>query len=121
MKKLIITLAFGIAAAGTSSVVFAAVACTGTAGSGTAVTGATDGTKFVQVGFTPKCSANTLVDYTDQVTSFAVAAGSKKGKSTFIGNTAGGAVAKSGGCPSSGCTATELGTALTAAEALGST
>lgn len=116
MKKIALVAMLTLASSG----VFAATACSGDAGSGTDVTAATDGTLFVRVAFTPKCSANVLVDYTDQTTAFAVASGSKKGKSTFQGNTAGGGVTKSGDCPSSGCTTTELGTALTAAEALSS-
>lgn len=117
MKKLFVSLALGAAAATATTSALAVDACTGTAGNGSAVTGAADGTKFVRTTFTPKCSANVLLQYTDQTTTFAVAAGSKKGKSTFIGNTAGGAVKVSATCASSGCSS-EVGTALTAAEAM---
>lgn len=118
MKKIAAYTVLGLLAGLANTSVMAATACNGDPATPTAVASATDGTKFVRVGFTPKCSANTLVDYSDQVTNFAVAAGSKKGKSTFIGSTAGGGVTKSGDCPASGCTSTELGTALSAAEDL---
>lgn len=117
MKKVFLALALGAASA--SAV--AADACTGASGNGASVTGATDGSKFVRVTFTAKCSANVLAKYTDQTTTFAVAAGSTKGKNTFIGNTAGGAVKPSGtACASSGCTDDNVNSALTAAEALSS-
>jgi hypothetical protein len=115
MKKTLLVALLSLASTGA----FAANACTGEAGNGTTVAGAAD--KFVRVQFTPKCSANSLVQYTDQVTSFAVAAGSSKGKTTFIGNTAGGAVKVSGtACSASGCTTGEVSTALSSAEALAS-
>lgn len=120
MKKIVAILAFGLASGLTATSALAEVACAGTAGNGTAVAGATDGTTFVRVGFTPKCSANVLLRYTDQQTNFAVAAGSSKGKSTFIGSTSGGGVTKDGNCPTTGCTASEIDTSLTVAEALAS-
>ena len=117
MKKILVATLLAMGSVG----VMAADACTGAAGNGTPVNGATDGSLFVRVGFTPKCSANVLASYTDQTTSFAVGSGSKKGKSTFIGNTAGGAVKVSATpCPASGCTAGEVATALTEAEGLAS-
>ncbi len=120
MKKLAISCVLSMLAVASSSV-FAADACTGTAGNGTAVASASDGTKFVRAGFTPKCSANVMAKYTDQTTTFAVASGSKKGKNTFVGNTAGGAVKPSGtACASSGCTDGQVGTALTVAEGMAS-
>lgn len=121
MKKLFVALALGAAAAGASSSALAANACTGVAGNGATVTGATDGSKFVRISFTAKCSANVLSQYTDQQTTFAVAAGSTKGKNIFIGNTAGGAIKPSGtACASSGCTSSNVGTGLTAAENMAS-
>lgn len=120
MKKLFVSLALGAAAVAASSAALAATACTGAAGNGNSVTGATDGTKFVRVTFTAKCSANVRSQYTDNTTTFAVAAGSSKGKNTFLGNTAGGAVKVSAACDASGCTDGNVSTALTAAEALGS-
>lgn len=119
MKKITAFLVLGVIAGFTSMSTIAATACSGTAGNGSAVTGADNGSKFVRIEFTPKCSANVLADYTDQQTSFAVAAGSKKGKTTFIGNSAGGGVtATTTPCSASGCTSSELATALTAAEAI---
>lgn len=119
MKKIIFYTALGLAAGLVNTSVLAATACNGDPSTPTAVPGDNTGDKFVRVGFTPKCSANTLVDYEDQTTNFAVAAGSKKGKSTFIGSTAGGGVAKSADCAaSSGCVASDITTALEAAKAL---
>ena len=120
MKK---QLMIGLLASFASAGAMAAPACAGSAGNGTAVPGDTNGTLFVRVGFTPKCSANVLLDYTDSQTSLAVAGGSTKGKNIFIGNTAGGAGKKSSTvteCPATGCSATEVGTGLTEAEALAS-
>lgn len=120
MKK---QLMIGLLASFASASAMAAGACAGTAGNGTAVPGATDGSLFVRVGFTPKCSANVLLDYTDGQTSLAVAGGSQKGKNIFIGNTAGGAVKKSTTvteCPATGCSAAEVSNGLTEAEALAS-
>lgn len=120
MKKIVAILALGLASGLTATGAFAATACSGTSGNGTAVAGAADGTTFVRVGFTPKCSANVLLQYTDQQTNFAVAAGSSKGKSTFIGSTSGGGVTKDANCPTTGCTSSEVGTSLGNAEALAS-
>jgi hypothetical protein len=121
MKKLFVSLALGAAAAGATSSALAATACTGVAGNGSAVTGATNGTKFVRVTFTAKCSANVISQYEDQTTTFAVAAGSSKGKNTFVGNTAGGAVKPSGtACAASGCTDANVTSALTVAKAMAS-
>ena len=121
MKKLFVSLALGAAALSASNAALSATACSGTAGNGATVTNSTTGTLFVRVSFVAKCSANVLSQYGDQTTTFAVAAGSSKGKNTFIGNTAGGAVKPSATtCPSAGCTDTQVGTALTAAKALSS-
>lgn len=87
--------------------------CSGTAGNGTSIAGAT--TNFVQVSFTPKCSANVLLQYSQSTTAFAVGSGSQKGKTYFSGNTAGGGVSAQGACVATGCTATEVGTKTTAA------
>ena len=65
----------------------AATICSGTAGSGTSVVTGT----FVKAGFTPKCSANTLVAGTDG-TDYGVKGLSSKGKSIYGGSTAGGGV-----------------------------
>lgn len=121
MKKLFVSLALGAAAMAASNAALAATACSGAAGNGNSITGATDGSKFVRVTFTAKCSANVNSQYEDSTTTFAVAAGSSKGKNTFVGNTAGGAVKPSGtACSSSGCTAGEVTSALTVAKAMAS-
>ena len=122
MKKYLLSFAFCVVAAASSSA-FAANACTGTAGNADAdVPGETDGSTFVRVAFRPKCSANVLSQYEDQQTTFAVAAGSTKGKNVFIGNTAGGAIKPdpTAACPASGCTDTEVGTGLDTAKDMAS-
>jgi hypothetical protein len=121
MKIIKTTLSVGIlaAAALVPAMASAADACTGTAGNGTQVDGVTDGTAFVRVTFTPKCSANVLLQYSQTATSIAVASASKKGKNAFKGNSAGGSVATSAACASSsGCVAGDVDTALVAAVAL---
>lgn len=119
MKKILAYTIVGLLAGMVNTSVMAGTACNGDPTKAAAVTGKADGTTFVRVTFTPKCSANTLVDYEDQTTNFAVAAGSLKGKATFIGSTAGGGVAKSADCAAaSGCVAADIATALGAAKAL---
>ena len=69
-----------------------AVAATGTAcsaGVGTQLTGNTS--NFVKVTFTPKCSANTAVNYNDSGDAFAVQGASTGGKITYGASTNGGA------------------------------
>jgi hypothetical protein len=93
----------------------AAVKSTVNGGSGTVVTLPL----FVRNGFDVQCSANTIVSYSEEsVTGFAVAGGSAKGNQTVQGASNGGAVTTSGKCPTSGCTAGEVTTALTAAKAI---
>lgn len=106
MKKLIVAVLCL-----SSSMAFAAgtAACANAAGSGTAIAG--DATKFVQVDFTPKCSANTYVAFEQNNVAFAAAGGSGKGKTVFGGHTGGGGVVSVGACAATGCTATEPGNA----------
>lgn len=108
MKKLLI-LSF-VAASAVSSMANATQVCSGAtaAANGTAVNPASPTAEFVKVAFTPKCSANTLVNYTENATAFGVAAGSLKGKNVFSGGTSGGGVKAVAACPTSGCTATEV-------------
>lgn len=80
----------GILAMGAASSVQAATACSGTAGNGTQVVGATG--SFVKDSFTPKCSANVTVAYTDSVSMIAVRGGSSKGMHTFGGTSEGGGI-----------------------------
>lgn len=61
--------------------------CSGAAGNGSTVTSGT----FVKAAFTPKCSANTLVDGMDG-TDYGVKGLSSKGKSIYGGSTQGGGV-----------------------------
>lgn len=61
---------------------------------------------FVVTEFTPKCSANVFLSTSDNATTFAVGAGSAKGKTYFAGNSEGGAVSPpttGSACPSTGC------------------
>ncbi|WP_300450429.1 hypothetical protein [Accumulibacter sp.] len=115
MKKIVLGAVFAIAAVASMSANAATICAGGPAKDGASVaTGS-----FVQVSFTPKCSANTFVDGVDSSsTLFVVGAGSAKGKKLFVGSSNGGAVcalAAASDCPSSGCTAA-LTTAATAAE-----
>ena len=95
--------------------------CTGqTAGTGVVVTGVA--TNFVQVTFTPRCSNNVFLAYSQSTTAFAVGAGSSKGKTAFQGNTVGGGVSASTTvtCPTTGCGTSQAtgaaAAAMTAAE-----
>lgn len=68
--------------------------------------------RFVQTGFDVQCSANTLVSYNEVApTAFAVASGSVKGNKTFKGSSAGGGIAESASCATTGCTAGDVTTA----------
>lgn len=105
-----------------ASVAFAAPnLCTGStsAGSGSAWTVPTPA-KFVVTTFTPKCSASVFVEGAEDTTRFWGSSGSAKGKTTFIGNTAGGAVTSSTACDATGCTAANVTGSLTNAANLGS-
>jgi hypothetical protein len=90
--------------------------CTGAGGNGSTVAAAGT-TGFVQVGFIPKCSQNVLMSYDQVSTYFAVGSASSKGKNSFNGNTVGGSVKPytAATCPSSGCTTTQVTSALGAA------
>lgn len=67
-------------------------------------------------GFTPNCSANALVIVDGDSSKLYGASGSAKGKTVFVGSTNGGGVQPSGsGCPSSGCTSTEVNAEMSAA------
>lgn len=116
MKKLLI-LSF-VAASAVSSMAQATQVCS-SANQAASGTGIAAGTDFVKVAFTPKCSANTYVNYSQNQTAFGVVAGSSKGKNIFGGGTGGGGVKATGPCPATGCTATEIsdGAADTARDA----
>lgn len=86
MKKLIIALCLGVV----SSASMAATVCA--AGTATAVASST--TDFVRTGFTPRCSANTQVDFQQNASAAAVGSASQKGNQSFGGHSNGGAVEK---------------------------
>ncbi|ANQ86514.1 hypothetical protein dqs_3493 [Azoarcus olearius] len=87
-KRILAALAL-VAVSGSAA---AASICTGVAANGATIDGATDGSAFVRVTFTPKCSANVQLDFTQTATGAGVCANSKKGKNNFKGTTAGGGI-----------------------------
>lgn len=110
MKKLLILSC--VAASAVGSMAHAATAvCTAAnaAANGVPITASTD---FVKVDFTPKCSANTHVKYSQTATQFGVGAGSLKGKNIFAGGTGGGGVKATGTTCATGCTATDITDAI---------
>lgn len=71
----------------------AATACSlSTTGAGTTVTG--DVASFVKVGFSPKCSPNTVVMFAQDAQAFAAQGGSKKGNFVYGATSEGGGGAK---------------------------
>jgi len=118
MKKVILTAVLASAAISSMSANAAsgtAVICTGnsTAAAGNAVTTATD--TFVKVSFTPKCSANVHMVDNDQNTYYGVGSCSTKGKTFWVGSTAGGSISKQADCAATGCTSAGAATAAAAA------
>ena len=121
IDKIVAVAALAIAA-GQSFTVQAATAsaCAGVAGSqqpfGNVGATRSDTNSFVKVGFSIQCSNNVLMNYDDiSATVFSVGAGSAKGNAAFAGNSNGGAIRQLATCPSTGCTASEVNTAITAA------
>ena len=114
MKKLIV--ASALAVFSTMSFAAATNVCDGLAasGNGTTINGGTAGTDFVLSTFTPKCSTNVFLAYDQNATVFAVASGSKKGKTYYSANTNGGGVTADGSCPATGCVKTDTETKVTA-------
>lgn len=110
MKKTIIATLFTLAASSSFAAVTGVPICTGatTAGKGASVPVNT----FVVEAFTPNCSANVVLDIGEDGNSFAVCAGSTKGKTWFSGGSNGGAVSRSADCPSTGCPTTVPTTCL---------
>jgi hypothetical protein len=114
MKKIILA-AVTIAAAAASINAQAATAavCSGGAGSSQTVTSiASAATSFVKTGFTPKCSNNVILQYEDFTTYMKVGGASVKGKNAFAGSSMGGAVSVSASCQATGCTLTDVTTAV---------
>ena len=67
--------------------------CNGAVGGGNAITAATVSSPgFVVTAFTPKCSSNVVLNGQDNSTYYSVASASLKGKTIFIGSSAGGGV-----------------------------
>lgn len=107
MKKVILSAVLASAAIGSMNANAAsgtATICGGgsVATAGSTVTTATD--TFVKLSFSPKCSANVYLVDNDQNTYYGVGSGSTKGKTTWVGSTAGGGIAKYTDCAATGCT-----------------
>jgi hypothetical protein len=127
----IITIATLAVAAGQSFNAFAASASVCSGGSAASATPfgsvgeqrtATGTDVFVKTGFTIQCSNNVAMDYNEvSATLFAVAAASVKGNQVVGGNSNGGAIKQVGSaCPTTGCTAALVDTAVISAVVLGS-
>lgn len=120
MKKVILASVLAASAIASTNVNAAsgtATICAGasSATAGAQVTTATD--TFVKVAFTPKCSANVFMTDNDQNTYYGVGSGSAKGKTAWVGSTAGGSISKNADCAATGCTAANATTAAGAAPA----
>jgi len=109
MKKLYLAVALFAASALAQA---ATAVCSGTAGAGTAVTGA--GANFIQNDVTPRCSNNVHVSYEQSAQAVGVGASSSKGASVFSGNSEGGGVTGAF-CTDKRCAGTEAAGAATAA------
>lgn len=112
MKKIALAMvlagfSFGAMAAATGD------ACTGTA-AGTA-TGAPGTNEFIKAEFTPKCSANTFVSFSQTATAIGVGSASIKGKNRFGGSSEGGGVTQRGACSASPCAQGDASGAATTA------
>jgi hypothetical protein len=98
MKKIILASLLAL----TGSVAFAqTTACS--AGSATAIGSST--TQFIRVGFTPVCSANSVVRFTDDAVLQRVYGGAASGKGAnyYGGSTLGGAIQRVGACAGGSC------------------
>jgi hypothetical protein len=80
--------------------------CSGTAGAGTPVTDGTSGTHFILKGFTPRCSGNVSLSFSQNARAVGVASASSKGSAYFKGNSEGGAV-RGTDCTAKRCDGTE--------------
>lgn len=75
------------------------------------------GTKFLRSQFFQACSNNILLKFSQDTTKAWVASGSKKGKTSFLGNTEGVAPrASSTACTATGCTSGDVDASLTLAQ-----
>jgi hypothetical protein len=90
----------------TGSVAFAQAAATAcSTGTASSIPGDNSGATYIRVAFKPVCSANSVVRFTDSVTSQKLYGGSAsvKGASYFGGSTQGGAIQRAGGCANAAC------------------
>jgi len=109
MKKILLASVIGLLSTGA----MATALCDGTSGGPKTVDAASGSFNVTAIKST--CSQNVFLDYSGNSTSMGVGTGSKKGKTAYKGNTAGGAVTRHADCPTTGCTATESGAAATQA------
>lgn len=89
MKKYLVASLLSIAA---STGAFAATVCDASGSGATPTASEVPIGNFVVTAFTPKCSNNVNMDGQDNNTFFTVGAGSKKGKTAFMGSSAGGGI-----------------------------
>lgn len=97
MKKIVLASVLAAAAISSMNAANAATAgqvCSGptTASNGSFTVDTSATNEFVKVAFTPKCSANVIMQYSSNATSLGVVAASGKGKTLFGGGTNGGGV-----------------------------
>ncbi|MBK8523248.1 MAG: hypothetical protein IPL58_03445 [Betaproteobacteria bacterium] len=119
MKKIIVTAFLAAASFGASAAVTSI--CTGVTpgAAGTAPAKGTAGTHFMVTAIAPKCSANVFLEGEDGTNGsyYAVGSASAKGKTTFGGSTARGAVAAGVACTvAGGCVKADATAGLTAAK-----
>ncbi|MBK9446001.1 MAG: hypothetical protein IPO00_07875 [Betaproteobacteria bacterium] len=119
MKKIIVTAFLAAVSFGASADLTSI--CTGATpgAAGTAPAKGTAGTHFMVTAIAPKCSANVFLEGQDGTNGsyYAVGSASAKGKTTFGGSTAGGAVAAGVACGiAGGCVKADATAGLTAAK-----
>jgi len=118
MKKImILTFVAASAVSSLSHAVTDGTVCSAATAAASSSTSVTASTYFVKVDFTPKCSANVHMGFSQTGTSFGVVSGSSKGKFAFGGGTGGGGVKMTAACATSGCTATNATAALALVQA----
>lgn len=89
-KSVKIGLVAGVSLMAVANTASATLACN----DGAAVS-VTAGTDFIKSGFTPKCSKNVNLDYTENATQVGVCSASKKGNKNYGGTSEGGGVTES--------------------------
>lgn len=107
MKKEILALGVGLVAVVAASSVNAANVCSGGPGGSNAGSAISAGSNFVKVQFTPKCSANVILNFTENAVAAGVSSGSTKGRNVFSGGTNGGSVKSAATC-ANGCTTADV-------------